>query len=166
MPVETSISVILKACESIASENQAGPVWHTFDAFGGVQLTNGTAAGQADKVWSDRRTLGAGATDNLDLAGSVNALFGGTVTFAKVKAFVVYNRTAGQTLTYKKANPNGFAGMVSGTTDGIEVETGGFFFWYAPSGKTVTAGTGDLFSITNSAGSSCDYDIFVVGTSA
>jgi len=166
MAVETSLSVALRVNESITSENQAGPVSHIFTAFEGLTLANGTGAGQADKVWSDRRTLAGAASETLDLAGSLAPLFGaGTVTFAKVKIVALYNRSAAQILTYRMGAANGWGGIVGGTTDPLVIKPGGCVLWYDPTGTTVTAGTGDIILITNGAGSSCDYDIFVVGTS-
>lgn len=166
MAVQTNLSVLLRVCESIANENQAGPIWHTFDAFSGLSLDSGTGAGQADKVWSDRRNLAGGANETLDFAGSLVQLFGGTITFAKIKALVFYNRTAGQLLTVKPAAANGWvSSFVTDVSDVLRVPAQGFVVWYDPAGTAVGAGATDSITVTNSAGSAVDYDIFVVGTS-
>src|SRR5688572_14836683 len=52
-------------------------------------LTSGTGANQADMMWHDTRTLGASASENLDLAGSLTNAFGTTQTFARIKMVLV-----------------------------------------------------------------------------
>lgn len=166
MAVTAAISVLVDIIESISSENQAGPVHHLFDAFKSVQLDSGTGAGQVDLVWSDRRTLTASSSENLDLAGSLLKVFAGTATFVKVKLVILYNRTSGQTLSFKVGSSNGWTGILNGTTDSLTVKGGGFAIWYDPTGTTVTASTGDIVTVSNSSGSSMDYDIFILGTTA
>jgi hypothetical protein len=41
-----------------------------------IALASGTAAGQADRVFSDTRTLAASANEDLDLAGALTDAFG------------------------------------------------------------------------------------------
>jgi hypothetical protein len=52
-------------------------------------LATGTGSSQADKVFSDQRTLAASASEDLDLAGGISDALGVTVTFAKVKAIMI-----------------------------------------------------------------------------
>jgi hypothetical protein len=136
-----------------------------------VNLTSGTGAGQADKVFSDRRTLAASATEDLDLAGVLLDAFGAAITFVRVKGIfisaaatnannVVVGAAASNpwatllnatgTLTLR---PGATVGAMAGVTDGT--------------GYTVTAATGDLLKVANSgAGTSVTYDIHIVGASA
>src|SRR5262245_42260141 len=52
-------------------------------------FTSGVAAGQADMVWHDTRTIAAAGTDDIDLAGALAGLLGGTATFVKIKGLIV-----------------------------------------------------------------------------
>ena len=49
-----------------------------------IRLTDGTGAGAANRLWSDRRTLAASATEDLDLAGVLTEHLGGTLTLARI----------------------------------------------------------------------------------
>lgn len=129
--------------------------------------TNGSATNQAQKVWVSQRTLTASSTENLDLAGVLTDSFGTTLTFATVKAIYV-KAAAGNTnnVVVGGAGSNTFVGVFSDATDKIAVKPGGAFMWFAPgTGATVTAGTGDILLVANSAGStSVTYDIAIIGT--
>src|SRR5258705_7008961 len=54
-----------------------------------VSLANGVAVGQADRVFTDQRTLVASATEDLDLAGVLLDPWGALITFAKLKAIII-----------------------------------------------------------------------------
>lgn len=137
-----------------------------------VSLASGTGAGQADRIFTDTRTLGASGTEDLDLAGVLTDAFGATLTFAKVKAIYIA-AAAGNTnnVVVGGAASNGFITWVGGATHTVTVRPGGAFALFAGSadanGYAVTAGTGDKLTVTNSAGTtSVTYDIAVIGTSA
>jgi hypothetical protein len=132
-------------------------------------LTSGTGAGQADMMWHDRRTLTASATEDLDLAGVLVNAFGDTQTFARVKAVIVA-AASGNTNNVNVTRPasNGVP-LFLAAGDGIPVRPGGMFWWVATDATAVavTAGTGDLLTFTNSAGStSVTYDVIIIGASA
>lgn len=133
-----------------------------------INLATGTAANQADLVWGDQRTLGASANEDLDLAGSLTGMLGGTLTMAKLKAVFV-KAASGNTNNVVVTRPaaNGVP-LFAAASDAISVLPGGTFMWVAPgAGITVTAGTGDLINFSNSgAGTSVTYDVVFVGTSA
>lgn len=134
-----------------------------------LTLANGTGANQADLVWSDRRTLAASATEDLDLAGTLAGPLGGTLTFARVKALLV-TAASGNTNNVRVTRPaaNGLP-LFLAASDGLDVRPGGAFLWVAPdaTGVAVTAGTGDLLTVTNSAGTTgVTYDVVVLGASA
>lgn len=136
-----------------------------------VSLGSGTGVGQADRLFSDRRTLAASATEDLDLAGSLTDALGATVTLARVKGIMIsaapgntnnvvvggsssntwatlFNATG--TLTLR---PGASVALVAGVSDAV--------------GYAVTGGTGDLLKVANSGGSTAvTYDIVIVGASA
>lgn len=136
-----------------------------------LTLANGTAAGQADRCFSDTRTIVASGTDDLDLAGTLTDAFGATVTFAKVKVIMVV-AAAGNTnnVVIGGAAANQFATWAGAGTHTVTVRPGGTFLLSVGSADlnayAVTAGTGDVLRIANSGGTtSVAYDIVVVGTS-
>ena len=50
-------------------------------------------------------------------------------------------------------------------SDGLQLNPGGVFLFFDPVGVTVTAATGDILTVTNSAGTNVvTYDIVIVGT--
>lgn len=136
-----------------------------------VNLTSGTAAGQADKVFHDRRTLAASATEDLDLAGVLLDAFGAAITFVRVKGLFITAAAANvNNVVVGNATSNGWATLLSATgTVTLRPGTSLGVMAGAADGTAyaVTAGTGDLLKVANSgAGTSVTYDIIVVGASA
>jgi hypothetical protein len=131
---------------------------------------NGTAAGAADKMWSDHRTLAASTSESLDLAGSLVDAFGATITFARIRGIIVKAASANtNNVLVGGAASNGFLNWVSDQTDVVVVRPGGLFVSIAPdtTAYAVTAATGDLLKVANSSsGTSVTYDIFLIGASA
>jgi hypothetical protein len=141
----------------------------TLDKLAKIQLTNGTGANAADLCFHDTRTLAASGTEDLDLAGALAGPFGAAQVFAEVRAIMI-KAAAGNTNNVRVSRPaaNGVP-LFLAASDGIDVPPGGVFLWSCPAdGKlAVTAGTGDLITIANSAGgSTVTYDVVIVGTSA
>jgi len=133
-------------------------------------LTSGTGDHAADMMWSDTRTLSASATEDLDLAGSLSPHVGtGTLTFARIK-LLYFAAASGNTNNVNITRPasNGVPWMLA-AGDGFPLVPDGKFVWVAPNaaGIAVTASTGDLITVTNSAGStSVTYDVVIIGASA
>ncbi|MBX7264922.1 hypothetical protein KIF24_01875 [Micromonospora sp. Llam7] len=135
-----------------------------------VNLDDGTGAGQADRVFHDRRTLAASDSEDLDLAGVLVDALGNAVTFARVKALIVA-AAAGNTNTVVVggADSNAWATWAGADTDTVVVRPGGLLV-VATSDATaypVTAGTGDLLAVANGgSGTPVTYDIVIIGASA
>lgn len=136
-----------------------------------VSLANGVAAGQADRLFADARTLAASATEDLDLAGALADGLGGVAAFARVKAVVVHaDEDNTNNVLVGRATSNGLSGLF-GAAGAVILRPGAFVAVACDdadaTGYAVTAGTGDLLTIANSgAGSSVSYDIVVIGASA
>ncbi len=135
-----------------------------------VLLQTGTGANQADKQFSDTRTINASSNDDLDLAGVLLDAFGATITFVKVK-YLIVAAAAGNTnnVVIGGGASNPFVSFMTGTTPAILVKPGGVFALATPdaAGYAVTAATADILRITNGgAGTSVTYDIIIGGTSA
>jgi hypothetical protein len=134
-----------------------------------IELSNGTGADAADQIFHDRRTLAASGTEDLDVAGALTSPFGVTLTFAEIRAVMV-TAASGNTNNVRVTRPaaNGVPLFVA-AGDGIDIPPGGAFCWACGAdGKvSVTAGTADLITVTNSSsGSSVTYDVIIIGTSA
>lgn len=133
-------------------------------------LASGTGANQADKIFSDQRTLTASSTEDLDLAGSLTDAFGDTITFARIKAIlVIADAGNANNVLVGGAAANQFINWVGDASDKVVVRPGGVFCLIAPDATAyaVTAGTGDLLRIGNSgAGTSVTYKIVIIGASA
>ena len=132
-------------------------------------VANGTAANQADLVFSDQRTLALSTSENLDLAGSLSSVYGATLTFVKVKMIYVKAKSDnGGNIIVGGAAANAFVGPFANSSDKVEIPAGGLFMVSdATTGWTVTAATGDILKIENDDGAAeGTYDIIIVGTSA
>jgi hypothetical protein len=136
-----------------------------------VSLTDGSTAGKADKVFHDRRTLAASATEDLDLAGVLLDAFGTAITFVRVKGLFVSAAAANtNNVVIGAAASNPWATLLSATGT-LTLRPGASVGVMAGEADAttyaVTAGTGDLLKVANSgAGSTVTYDIVIVGASA
>lgn len=134
-----------------------------------IELANGTGAASADLLWHDQRTLAASGSESLDLAGSLVDSYGATLTFVEVRAILVSAAAANaNNVQVTRPASNGWPGFLA-AGDGLIVPPGGVFLLASPTDAAwpVTASTGDLLGIANSAGgTSVTYDIVIVGTSA
>lgn len=131
-------------------------------------FTDGTGSGKVQVVFSDTRTLGASGTEDLDLAGVLTNGFGKTITFTKIKAIMIHadpTNNAANLVVVSRPSSNGLVlfGAASGALAGLQPD-GAFIFLQPGAGLTVTASTGDLLTITNSAGTNAvSYDVIIMG---
>jgi hypothetical protein len=164
LQTQIDVNLLATAVNALDLGNVSAP----FTVNKRIKLTTGTGSGQADKIFTDTRTVSASGTDALDLAGSLVDSFGATMTFVKLKGLLV-RAAAGNTNACRVNRPasNGVP-LFLAASDGIDVLPGGVFLWVAPgAGVTVTAATGDLINIDNSSsGTSVTYDVVIIGTSA
>lgn len=140
-------------------------------------LTNGTGAGQADVLYYAERTINASSNDDLDLTGTLTDNIGRTVSPLRVKGLIV---VAAPSASGATANTNnvvlGAAGSnqwatLLNTTGTVTLRPGALFMaWAGQADATawaITAGTGDILRVANSAGgSSVTYQIMLLGCSA
>lgn len=127
---------------------------------GGVSFTAGTGASAAQVQWGDYRTMG-GASEDLDLAGSLVNGNGKTVTFTDVKSIAVKTDSTNAGNVTLRFNPtNGFSTpctgdivLPPGTTLVLATE--------AANGWTATAGTGDILRVLGASG--YKYEIAIAG---
>jgi len=130
-----------------------------------TNLADGTGNDQANVIFSDTRTLAASGTEDLDLAGVLTNSRGLVMTFTKIKGLII-KAASGNTNDVQVTRPasNGVPVFLA-ASDGVPVKPNGMFILTAPgAGITVTAATGDLLTITNSAGGTgVTYDVIIIG---
>jgi hypothetical protein len=137
-------------------------------------FVDGVAIDQADKLWHDERTLASAASENLDLTGLTNSVFGSTVTisFAQVKALLIVNlaTTANEDLAVggAGAGANGWHAPFKGNADAkVVVPADSMLLWVNKKhGWTVINGSSDVLKVANDGLASVTYRIVVVGASS
>lgn len=152
---------------SYANSQEFGSVAQDLKYSASHAFTDGTGANQAQKLFTDQRTLAASANESLDLSGVLTDVFGATLAFTKIKAILV-KAADGNTndVVLGGAASNAWIGPFGASTHTVAVKPGGTVMFVAPdaNGYAVTAGTGDLLKVANSAGGSAvTYDIVLVG---
>jgi len=168
MTLKTSLRATI-AYDLVGSPD-LGSTRSQFSGHADTLLADGTGTDQADRIFADKRTLNASASEDIDLAGGgLTDPHGAALTFAKVKAICVRtSKSNTNNVVVGGAASNAFQGPFGNANDVVAIQPGGAFMITAPkAGWTVTAGTGDLLKIANSGGgSSVEYEIEIVGTSA
>jgi hypothetical protein len=133
-------------------------------AYDALETTS--IGGKSTKLFFDTRTLGASATENLDLAaGNLVATDGSTLTFTKIHA-IYLKADVGNTnaVLAGGAASNGMSGPFNDVTDIIKLNAGEVWHQTSIAGWTVVAATGDLLKILNGgAGTPVTYDIVIMG---
>jgi hypothetical protein len=165
MPLETTIFGSIFARFSKA-QDFASAYWERPKASD-IVLLDGIGINQADRVFSDSRTVAASTNDDLDLSGALLDPFGVVVTFAKVKAIVIKASAANTTNLTIGNGATPFIGPFGAAAHTIQLQPGGEINLVAPqTGWTVTNATADILRIANAAGATAAYDIDIIGTSA
>ena len=153
---------------------------HTQSIAKSIAFTTGVGANQCNQLYAATRTLAAGATENLDLAGSLTDLVGQTsIAFARVKAIQVRLLSASETaadgttvgtacssITIGGAASAQAALFFADVSDKHKIYNGGFYAAACgtAAGVTVTATTADLLKVNNDDGAvAAVYEIVLIG---
>lgn len=169
MPLSALVNVAVNA--TLTKTTAIGATGATpLQALRAYSTADGTGAGQADRVFFDRRTLAASATEDLDLAGVLLDTYGAAITFARIKTLLIA-ADVGNTnnVIVGNAATNGFISWVGAATHTVTVRPGGVLLLAASdtTAYSVTATTADLLHVANSgAGTSVTYDVVLIGASA
>ena len=132
-------------------------------------FSTGVGINQADKLFSDHRTIAPSANDDLDIAGVLIDPLGATITMARIKGLIVKAAAANTNNVVMGLGSNPITTILGGTTPTLTIRPGGVFALFAPDAVAyvVTAATADILRFANSgAGTSVDYDIIIIGASA
>lgn len=168
MPLTTKLAVSLQATLTKALDLATGSV--PLSLVLTRELADGTGAGQANRVWSDTRTLAASASETLDLAGTLTDAFGDAFTLARVKMLAVIAKADNaNNVVVGGASSNAWVGPFAAANNTVQVRPNGMLIMACQdaTGWAVTAGTGDLLQIANGgSGTSVTYDIVIIGASA
>lgn len=176
MSLITKINVTLSA--ALVAPGDLADAAATVTKAYALALNSGFAAGQADRVLADTRTLTASSSEDLDLAGALLDQLGGPFVLARVKALflraaignvnnVVFGGVANAWATFLSPAATGLITLRPGAA--MLLMAGGVQSGESQdaTGYAVTAGTGDLLHVANGgAGTSVTYDIVAIGCSA
>ena len=137
---------------------------HAYNLQALVEWSFGTAAGPADLPWEDRRTLAAGATENLDLqAGGETNAYGQAISFSKILGILIkiVSTTGGPILMGGHAT-NALATFFGDATDKLRIRK--FMVLAADDATAYAVAASDLLTLKNEDGSNqVIFDIVVVG---
>lgn len=146
-----------------------GSSTHRVESTYSHTFTDGAGANQVDRIYTEQRTLTASATTTLDLAGVLTDPFGTVITFARIKAILIFADDANtNNVIMGAAASNQFVGPFGDASDTISTKPGGTTMLIAPdaTGWPVSAGSTDNLKFANSAGStSVIYDLVILGSS-
>ena len=128
-----------------------------------LQYTDGTAAGQAQKIWHDQRDLAAGGNEELDLQALARTVFGDSaqVVFSAIKSLLIEVTNGTGPLRLGGAATNPWQGpLSSGGT--LDVGSGDIFFQSNQNGWSVSA-TAKQLKLENLGSDQLTYRIILVG---
>jgi hypothetical protein len=165
MPQTAKVSANLSFIKTTSPDGGAGRVEQALSII--KDLVNGTGNGQADLAFIDTgRQLADGASEDLDLAGSLTDAFGNTITAAEIVAVLIENPVANTTnLTIGGATAE-WLGFFAAAGDKLILKPGDFVLVYSHTGWAVGAGATDDLRIANAAGAINNFNIGFLGRSA
>lgn len=164
--MSASLHVVLngKLRQAVAGDLNAAQNRADFNLV--LQMLDGTAAGQINRLWSDTRTANASA-DLLDLTGGAMLQFdGSTFTLARLQFLLIRNKSSSYNLQIGDAASNPVAGLFEAATQRGEIKPGGILLWtFGTAGLTISTDSADILQLDPGA-NSVEYDIWLAGRSA
>lgn len=140
----------------LTQDNPLGTIPASIDSL--VQFSSSEVTKRHYRVYN----ISASGSQSLDLASALEDGFGNALTFAKVKAMVVRNRSTSSTAacTVERPGSNGVPILSAAGTIAVDP----VLVYTNKAGATVTASTGDLISINNAdANASADIEVLILG---
>jgi hypothetical protein len=132
-----------------------------------IALANGVGASQADTVYTATYAILTGATESIDLKGSLTTALGAAFTPAKLKAVYIYSQPTNTTALTLFGDVNSVPILGTAATTMTLLPGGAFLLVEPPlAGIAVTAATGDIVKIVNGAGATANVDVVFIGTSS
>lgn len=130
-------------------------------------FSSGVGLNQLDRLLVDERTIAGSGTDALDFnGGGLTDVLGAAWAPARLKFLVVINLGPNDIQVVRPAS-NGIP-LYLAASDGEQIPVGGSLVkvWPSAAGIVVTATTGDLLNIVNTAAGTITYQIICGGASA
>lgn len=175
MALDTKIAYKVSATKSDTLDRGSQKALHEIDVTLG--WPSGTAASQADEIWSDTRTVNAAAFDNLDLTNltqldSSGGTLRSSISFAVVKLVLIRNVSTSGHVLVGGGTDNGSAadawalagGMFQTDASLCAIPFGGALLWYEPAGVAVTNSSADVLCVGGVTANQT-YQIIILGES-
>lgn len=170
MSLTTSINVTVQSLHTGTSG--LGAVQDNINKSVNTSLVNGTAANQADLVYSTTGSFTGATSTTINIAsGSLKDSFGAAFVFARFKALYIANNATSETNNTLSIgdSTNPITTWVGGTNPVVKLPAGGLFLLTAPlaTAFAVTASTADELKVASGSGASgLAWDFLIVGSSA
>jgi hypothetical protein len=126
----------------------------------------GVGLNQFDRLLVDERSVGSSATDSLDFAGGgLTDVLGATWAPARLKFLILANLGPND---IQVVRPSNGIPIFLAVGDGEQIPLNGVLYksWPSAAGVVVTAGSGDLLNVVNTAAGTIGYQIIAGGGSA
>ncbi|MFA5895902.1 MAG: hypothetical protein WC985_03245 [Thermoplasmata archaeon] len=151
-------NALTKAAPLSGGPGQALKLFHAF--------TQGLNPGQVRQVYFGLLSLLASGTADLDLSGTTLKEEDGTnLALVKLRVLGIYNEGPGALSIFRPAAATGVP-LFLAISDGLVLPAGGLFLWSCgatDTGVTVTAATGDLISVLETAALPVTYLVMIAG---
>jgi hypothetical protein len=159
--VNLSLSLVVDQ----ASANALATLSNKVDFRKNQQLLDGAGAGKASKTYAAVRSIGASATDAIDLAGVLEDALGAALTFTKIKMIAIKAAAANTGDITVGGGTSACNSYFGANTDKIKIVPDGLFLLSAPStnGYAVTASTADIINVVNTVAATVNYEIVIIG---
>ena len=132
-----------------------------------LTFTGGTGDAQLDTHYIEKaKSLAGSGTDTYDMQAALTNVFGDTFLPISMKVLILVNNSGTGAILTVGGAANQVPFMATPATDKLIVPDGGFFAWAVSldaSGIAVTAGTGDILTIIETAAQTATYDLLVAG---
>lgn len=171
--VTASVKVSVAMGDAGASAFGTAPNWAA-EMLQEFSLSDGTTANKADIAYMAERTVASNTNDDIDLAGVLSDALGVTVAAAELVTLFIVNKQKDGTVNTTDltigAGSNPVVGFLGGTAPTVgPIKPGGVVLLHSSDAAglgAVTAGTGDILRIANSAGASNTYQIGILARTA
>jgi hypothetical protein len=167
MIVDAELSLTLKSTYRRA--RALGVVSYLVDWAVAANLLTGTGANQADTMYAARRTIAAGANDDINLASGLTDPFNNPIVFVEVRGLAVRAPTTntGVIRVGGAAPANRLTGLWADSAGYVDLAPGMIVIIPAPADNDVVVvnGASNILRLNNQAASSGFADVVIFGTS-
>lgn len=124
-----------------------------------ITYSDGAAAAMFDRIYAAARTL-SGSAEDLDLAGVLADVYGGTITAVRAKCIYIKNLSTTNNIVVGADGTNPWATLLN-STGTLTLPPGAWFVAATPdaTGWAITAGTGDILQVAGTSGQSYEIGI-------